>query len=539
MSTSDSSPTTSAIPTATESPTGHSPGLAPAIEFIIGLLIVFAASILNAAGLTATKYDHTRNASIPKSARRHDWLRPLWLLGMVLYILSQLIGSTLALEYMRAEYVAPLGSSSLVFNFLFAYLTLGTQITRNDILGTCVVVVGVVGIVLFGGWNSGLASDMNLSRLISLWSRLGWLLYFIFYTFGMVGLYLTGSQLDAILAARADLDAVPFAAEVSRNTRAATTWWQRVKALFTRWGAFLEHWTAAQTDRQLAWTLGIVWSLCGGGLAGECLVFAKAAVKLVSGKLSHENGGNQFAHPAPIFTFIFLGCTAVAQIVALNRGLRAYDSTLVVPTFYGVYTAAGFVNSLIFNNEVDAYKGWVLALIFLSILVLIAGVVLLTHEKPDPSAAAGQAMKLNKLSRDSDASETERNSKEGRRLTEAEMEQGEGAQKAAWQLGADSDDEEDSALKPSGSATRPDAAPRTPRTAGQQSDGPQKDERTGLINDDEDEDDDDHSQSHSHPPAAKLKTLPSVDDEEFGDWEDGKVSPPESLTVTGRTVAGR
>ena len=34
--------------------------------------------------------------------------------------LSQLIGSTLALEYMRAEYVAPLGSSSLVFNFLFA-----------------------------------------------------------------------------------------------------------------------------------------------------------------------------------------------------------------------------------------------------------------------------------------------------------------------------------------------------------------------------------------------------------------------------------
>jgi hypothetical protein len=28
--------------------------------------------------------------------------------------LSQLIGSTLALEYMRAEYVAPLGSSSLV-----------------------------------------------------------------------------------------------------------------------------------------------------------------------------------------------------------------------------------------------------------------------------------------------------------------------------------------------------------------------------------------------------------------------------------------
>ena len=65
--------------------------------------------------------------------------------------LSQLIGSTLALEYMRAgeaglifpfpyfiscfiaEYVAPLGSTSLVFNFLFARFLVGTPVTSTDI----------------------------------------------------------------------------------------------------------------------------------------------------------------------------------------------------------------------------------------------------------------------------------------------------------------------------------------------------------------------------------------------------------------------
>ena len=47
--------------------------------------------------------------------------------------LSQLIGSTLALEYIRAEYVAPLGSSSLIFNFLFASLLIGTPVTNTDI----------------------------------------------------------------------------------------------------------------------------------------------------------------------------------------------------------------------------------------------------------------------------------------------------------------------------------------------------------------------------------------------------------------------
>lgn len=45
-----------------------------------------------------------------------------------------------------------------------------------------------------------------------------------------------------------------------------------------------------------------------------------------------------------------------------------------------------FLDSLIFNNEVDAYQSWTLFLIFVSILILISGVVLLTHKKPEPGA---------------------------------------------------------------------------------------------------------------------------------------------------------
>ena len=57
--------------------------------------------------------------------------------------------------------------------------------------------------------------------------------------------------------------------------------------------------------------------------------------------MSHENTGNQFGQASSIFTFIFLAVTAVSQIICLNRGLKVYDSTLVVPVFYGVYTAMG------------------------------------------------------------------------------------------------------------------------------------------------------------------------------------------------------
>lgn len=76
-------------------------------------------------------------------------------------------------------------------------------------------------------------------------------------------------------------------------------------------------------------------------------------VQLISGSLSHENTGNQFGHASSIFTFILLAVTAVSQIVCLNRGLKVYDSTLVVPVFYGVYTAAGCVNIVIFVTNSD------------------------------------------------------------------------------------------------------------------------------------------------------------------------------------------
>jgi hypothetical protein len=87
------------------------------------------------------------------------------------------------------------------------------------------------------------------------------------------------------------------------------------------------------------------------------------SVKLLSGSLSHENPGNQFGHAAPIFTIILLVITALLQIICLNRGLKVYDSTLVVPVFYGVYSAFGQVLSFrLIYFELREYHvgGWIL-----------------------------------------------------------------------------------------------------------------------------------------------------------------------------------
>ncbi|EJD03300.1 uncharacterized protein FOMMEDRAFT_84763 [Fomitiporia mediterranea MF3/22] len=432
------------------------PSGSPAVAFVIGVSIVLLASILNAGGLNLTKLDHVRTSAIPKASRRKDWLRPLWLLGMILYILSQLIGSTLALRYLRAEYVAPLGATSLIFNFLFASLLVGTPVTNTDIYGTIVVILGVVGIVAFGSINSGLEMGMDLELLKTLWARGQWLMLFAVMTTALTLVYIFAAQLDRVLAARADISAVPFAAQLNRQEGRVllpqTPWWKRV---VVRWQDMmgwvaerLETWTAAKDDKTLAWTLGIAWACCGGGLAGGCLVFARTSVQLLSYASTQPHPGSQFAHIAPVATFIFLAVTAVFQIICLNRGLRVFDSTLVVPVFYGVYTGTGALDSLIFNAEVEKYHTWTLILIFLSIMILVSGVVLLTHKKPEPGSGprgtghvplgaipASRKAKGGANADIEDASPHE---------SEALHNEGDNSP-VVWEVGAASDDEEDDA----------------------------------------------------------------------------------------------
>jgi hypothetical protein len=161
----------------------------------------------------------------------------------------------------------------------------------------------------------------------------------------------------------------------------------------------------------------------------------------------------------------------VLQIICLNRGLKVYDSTLVVPVFYGVYTATGFLDSLvrdslvihaskgqcrihnsqIFNDAVDAYKSWTLFLIFVSIVVLISGVVLLTHKKPEqttpPSGVRLRPTTRNKhKAKRSDATALvngqDDGEDEGQSLRRSEEGDG-GDAEELWAVGDASDDEDE------------------------------------------------------------------------------------------------
>lgn len=71
------------------------------------------------------------------------------------------------------------------------------------------------------------------------------------------------------------------------------------------------------------------------------------------------------------------------KVYCLNTALKLYSSVVVVPVFYGTYTAVGLVNTIIYLDEIGNYPPWAIALVFIGIAVLIYGVALLSS-KSDP-----------------------------------------------------------------------------------------------------------------------------------------------------------
>ncbi|KAG9062004.1 hypothetical protein KI688_006724 [Linnemannia hyalina] len=379
------------------------------LDFVIGFAVSLIASVMNAAGLNLLKLDHVRNSALPTERQRNECGRPMWHIGLYLYISSQLAGSTIALNFLKTQWVAPLGSIALIFNFVFAKILVGTQITRQDVYGTIVVMASVVWIVVFGGMNSSgdMEETMTLTDLKMLFARIVFIIYFsvlngIIFAFLGLGMY-------AYWAISLDDES----GQLRKNMKARLTQLLGTNRFARASGLTLEGdegLAADARDQRLKKVVAMIFSACGGLLASETLLLAKSGVKLITSTVA---GDNQFTDYLSYFILFVLVFTAILQVYCLNTGLKLYDSVLVVPTFYGFYTSFGLINSTIYLNQLGDYEPWVLLLVLLGIGALIYGVKMLSAPKPDPNSVGDPLASLDNVydDDDEDSHEMEQRSK--------------------------------------------------------------------------------------------------------------------------------
>ncbi|KAG0247956.1 hypothetical protein BG011_000692, partial [Mortierella polycephala] len=323
--------------------------------------------------------------------------------------------------FLKAQWVAPLGSIALIFNFVFAKILVGTQITRHDVLGTIVVMLSVIWIVIFGGMKSGadIEETLTLKELKELFSRVLFIVYFS--VLNMVVFSLLTLGLYAYWAISLD-DA--SSGQIRKNTRTklkrllTTNQFSRTAvaaAATTRveeqqWGyedgdggknrrSIILETNELKMDLRLKKVAAMIMSTAGGLTASQTLLLAKSGIKLITSTVS---GHNQFQDPLSFFILFVLVFSAVVQVYCLNTALKLYDSVLVVPMFYGFYTAFGLINSTIYLDQLHNYQAWVLLLILIGIAALIYGVRMLSAPKPDldPVNINGATADMGRTSRD-------------------------------------------------------------------------------------------------------------------------------------------
>lgn len=163
------------------------------ISIPLGIIIGLLASFVQSLGLTIQRKSHVVNQSLPEHRQRVEHRRPcvlsppsfiyllshllhrLWLLGFLIFILSNVIGSVVQIASLPVVILAPLGAVSLLWNAFFARLILGDLFSPWMILGTILIAGGAVLIAFFGIVPE---QTRSLEDLLELFRRPAFIVYF-------------------------------------------------------------------------------------------------------------------------------------------------------------------------------------------------------------------------------------------------------------------------------------------------------------------------------------------------------------------------
>ncbi|KAF8945976.1 hypothetical protein BGZ47_001629 [Haplosporangium gracile] len=244
--------------------------------------------------------------------------------------------------------------------------------------------ISVIWIVIFGGINSAgtdVEDSLTISELKVLFSRLVFIFYFSILNITITALLSLGLYSYWAITLDDESGQMRKRMKTKLTQLLGTNRFARASGLTLVGDSGLD---ADVGDVRLKKVVAMIMATCGGLIASQTLLLAKSGVKLITFSLS---GHNQFKDSLSYFILFVLVLTAVLQVYCLNTALKLYDSVLVVPMFYGFYTAFGLINSIIYLNQLQNYKPWVLLLILVGIGALIYGVRMLSAPKPELESA--------------------------------------------------------------------------------------------------------------------------------------------------------
>jgi magnesium transporter len=255
----------------------------------LGVTTAIVSSLIQSLGLTLQRKSHVKEEARPLHQRRLPFRRGLWQIGFIIFLFSNIVGSSVQITTLPLVILAPIQASGLIFNAILASLILNEEFTLLSLMGTVLVSVGAGLIAGFGALEE---PSHNLQELLAMFSRVPFLIW-MSIQLGIVVIILVVSRVLLISIRRKsailDNEGIGFLA--------------------------LSGLAVAQTIKRLKIVRGCVLGCLSGLISAHCLLLAKTAVELIVRSLTDKNQFSQWQSWIIVLSLLFL---ELVQVIALS-----------------------------------------------------------------------------------------------------------------------------------------------------------------------------------------------------------------------------
>lgn len=280
-------------------------------------------------GLTLQRKSHIlEDEKGPHDIRRPPYRRRRWQLGMAMFLVANILGSSIQISTLPLPVLSTLQAAGLVFNSICATIILSEPFTRWSFYGTALVTSGAVLIAIFGAIPSP-AHDLN--ELLVLMARRPFIIWMAL-------------QALFVVAVAIAMDVVNHISSISHNA-------------------------------QFRLVRGIVYGMISGILSAHALLFAKSAVELL---IKTAGGKNQFVRWQSWMILLALVALALCQLYYLHRGLKLVSTSVLYPLVFCMYNIIAILDGLIYFDQTSLISPLRACLITLGTVILLAGVLALS-----------------------------------------------------------------------------------------------------------------------------------------------------------------
>ncbi|PSR93826.1 DUF803 domain-containing protein, partial [Coniella lustricola] len=316
-------------------------GMSPTGSIALGIIVGLISTSVQSLGLTLQRKSHIlEDEKGPHDVRRPPHRRRRWQLGMGMFIISNLLGSTVQISTLPLPVLSTLQASGLVFNSICATLILGEPFTRWSLWGTLLVCIGAILIAIFGAIPS---PTHSLDELLKLMGRQAFLLWMAL-------------QAVLVISICVAVDCANHFLHLSQSPR-------------------------------FRFIRGLAFGCVSGILSAHSLLMAKSAVELLIKTL--VDGKNQFVHWQAWVIVLALITLALTQLYYLHRGLKLVSTSVLYPLIFCIYNIIAILDGLIYFDQTEFISPLRGCLITLGTVILLSGVLALSWRLSDEQHTPG------------------------------------------------------------------------------------------------------------------------------------------------------